>query len=46
MEWNGRMDYWSGALDWTGSWTTGVTRPQISCILGHAHNTMSFQGLY
>ena len=35
MEWNGGMDYWSGALDWT----TGVPRPQI----GHAHNTMSFQ---
>ena len=30
-EWNGGMDYWSGALDWT----TGVPRPQI----GHAHNT-------
>ena len=37
MEWNGGMDYWSGALDWT----TGVPRPQIGCIhvLGHAHNT-------
>ena len=35
MEWNGGMDYWSGALDWT----TGVPRPQISCILRHAHNT-------
>ena len=30
MEWNGGMDYWSGALDWT----TGVPRPQIGCILG------------
>ena len=41
MEWNGGVDYWSGALDWT----TGVPRPQIGCIhvLGHAHNTMSFQ---
>ena len=41
MEWNGGMDYWSGALDWT----TGVPRPQIGCILGevlgHAHNTKS-----
>ena len=25
-EWNGGVDYWSGALDWT----TGVPRPQIS----------------
>ena len=42
MEWNGGMDYWSGALDWT----TGVPCPQIGCILvlGHAHNTKSFQG--
>ena len=39
MEWNGGMDYWSGALDWT----TGVPRPQIGCILGHAHNTKSCQ---
>ena len=36
MEWNGGMDYWSGALDWS----TGVL---IGCILGHAHNTKSFQ---
>ena len=36
LEWNGGMDYWSGALDWT----TGVPRPQIGCILGHAHNTI------
>ena len=27
-------------------WTTGVPRPQISCILGHAHNTKLFQGLH
>ena len=39
MEWNGGIDYWSGALDWT----TGVPRPQIGCILGHAQNTKSFQ---
>ena len=24
-------------------WTTGVPRPQIGCILGHAHNIKSFQ---
>ena len=46
MEWNGGMDYWSGALDWT----TRVPRPQIGCILGeilgHAHNTKSLQGLH
>ena len=42
MEWNDGMDYWSGALDWT----TGVPRPQISCILGRAHNTKSLQGLH
>ena len=24
-------------------WTTGVPRPQICCILGHAHNIKSFQ---
>ena len=29
-EWNGGVDYWSGALDWN----TGVPRPQISCVLG------------
>ena len=28
MEWNGGMDYWSGALDWT----TGVPRPQIGTV--------------
>ena len=39
VKWNGGMDYWSGALDWT----TGVPCPQIGCILGHAHNTKSFQ---
>ena len=42
MEWNGGMDYWSGTLDWT----TGVPRLQIGCILGHANNTESFQGLH
>ena len=42
MEWNSGMDYWSGALDWT----TGVPRQQIGCILGHTHNTKSFQGLH
>ena len=41
MEWNSGMDCCSGALDWT----TRVPRPQIAigCILGHAHNTKSFQ---
>ena len=29
-EWNGGVDYWSGAMDWT----TGVPRPQIGCVLG------------
>ena len=42
MVWNGGMDYWSEALDWT----TGVPRPQIGCILGYVHNTKSFQGLH
>ena len=37
VEWNDGMDYWTGLLDWT----TGVPRPQIGCIFGHAHNTKS-----
>ena len=40
MEWNSGMDYWSGTLDWT----TGVPRPQISCILHRRRKEVPFGG--
>ena len=45
VEWNDGVEWWNGLLEWTTGvehWT-GLPRPQIGCILGHAHNTKSFQ---